>query len=958
MKLCVVLSFVVAVVIAVGSAFGIEHGVGLKYEDPRNSPFLVEAPPLPFPPDGLPASVDLSSQMPPVGNQGAQGSCVGWAFGYYHKTHTEWLEHGWNVSLPQNQYSPAFIYNQINEGNDNGAYPSDAAKLICEHGCANMVDCPYNAADYTSWPTEAAYEHAIPYRGEAGFWLYVGDQAGITALKARLDAGLTTVLGIYVWGNFDNVHLYGYNYCVANRVSPYRGGHAVTIVGYDDGRPTADGPGAFKLVNSWGTAWGQSGYCWMSYKAVMDVGLPGSPHLSQGYAYYMTDKIGYSPTLLGRVKLTHSARDEVGIRLGVGRRASPYWTKDFRSGYVWQSQPPPSTDQPFPANNMVFDMTEGEAYLTGLHDSGFVRCVDGKSDGKSGTIEFLAVDYVAGGVVGVSTEPPVVIPDYNTAVTAAAELPTLAELRVTVISPNGGETWESNSVHTIRWVHTGAPPDKDSIWYSTDNGLNWMFVAEKDPAATSHEWTVPATPSTQALVKVKAVNSVPQADEDKSNAAFTIAAPGAAPWVECRAMPEEPSNLPVRDGGSLTWMRDKGLIFATKGNKAQDFYSYNPGTNTWYQLPPVELGSSERPPKRGTRIAADRNRYVYLVKGNNTQEFWRFDSDSTRWQECETVPIGPSKKRIKGGDDLVYVPAIHGDPDYLYLLKGYKTEFYKYDISSGHWLPLDPAPWANREKYAEGSFLVYDGDRTIYCHQANYYNKDQNPRRHAMFKYDIVGDTWYHDTLNGMPLLGTYGTRKKEKKSKDGASGAWQGDALYALKGGGTQMFYRYDPTSGSWLELDTVPSYTEATGAKRLVKQGGDIVSNGSELYAIKGNKTLELWKYAGATGCYTIWSTASPPRAMGERLELQTSKLEVLPNPIANGWVTLRLAGLGAKRSSSLVRVFDTAGRCIIAQRLGAASWQMGSTLDCRVLPSGVFLVRLDRDGCVYTGKLVVQR
>ncbi len=36
-------------------------------------------------------------------------------------------------------------------------------------------------------------------------------------------------------------------------------GHAVLIVGYDN---TLN---AFKYVNSWGTGWGDAGYCWISY---------------------------------------------------------------------------------------------------------------------------------------------------------------------------------------------------------------------------------------------------------------------------------------------------------------------------------------------------------------------------------------------------------------------------------------------------------------------------------------------------------------------------------------------------------------------------------------------------------------------------------------------------------------------------------------------------------------------
>jgi hypothetical protein len=378
-------------------------------------------------PRRLSVSVDLSSQMPPVGNQGQQGSCAAWAIGYYQKTHYEWLEHEWDLGQTSHQFSPAFIYNQINGGADSGSGYSDAFALITDQGSATMADCPYNQNDYTTWPSESAYARAIPYRGGTAHWFWMKDTTGINQARQRLDSGYTTVIGINVYSNFDNIDSFDYTYCVADTYGGNRGGHAVTIIGYNDTMTTNDGTGAFKMINSWGTGWGQSGYWWMSYVAARH------PALTAQVGFYLDDLIGYSPTMLGRVKITHPARDKIGIRLGVGRPSSPNWTKNFRT---WRQ---PKTDRAFPSHNIVFDMTGGEPYITNeTTDTVFARAIDDVSDSKTGTIDYFAATHLAWNVTGVSSDTPVSIPDYNVGVYARAVIQQTLDVGVTqIVAPAG-----------------------------------------------------------------------------------------------------------------------------------------------------------------------------------------------------------------------------------------------------------------------------------------------------------------------------------------------------------------------------------------------------------------------------------------------------------------------------------------------------------------------------------------
>lgn len=215
---------------------------------------------------GLPSRVDLSSNMPPIGNQGQQGSCVAWASGYALKSYHEKIERRWNYDSPvaggsgQRVFSPAFIYNQINGGRDDGSVISDALALIVRQGAAPWSAMPYRPNDYRTQPKAAAKRAAANYKAQSYRRL---PASNLDSIKAELSKGNPVVFGIGVDDAFYNLGSQVYD---KNRGQFY-GGHAMTLVGYDDSKKSPRGHrGAFKLINSWGTGWGDRGYGWISYK--------------------------------------------------------------------------------------------------------------------------------------------------------------------------------------------------------------------------------------------------------------------------------------------------------------------------------------------------------------------------------------------------------------------------------------------------------------------------------------------------------------------------------------------------------------------------------------------------------------------------------------------------------------------------------------------------------------------
>ena len=201
----------------------------------------------------LPTAIDLSANFPPVGVQGRQNSCVGWAVGYALKSYQERLEERWLFGLAT-VFSPAWIYNQINRGRDDGSFIYEALDLVVDKGAATLWTMPYDHTNYWSQPTDAATREARQYRASGRSRVQ-----GTRQIKAALFNRLPVVVGMDVFDSF--VALRGVNSVYSTFRGPDLGGHAVTIVGYDDQRFG----GAFKAINSWGTGWGSEGYFWLPY---------------------------------------------------------------------------------------------------------------------------------------------------------------------------------------------------------------------------------------------------------------------------------------------------------------------------------------------------------------------------------------------------------------------------------------------------------------------------------------------------------------------------------------------------------------------------------------------------------------------------------------------------------------------------------------------------------------------
>lgn len=232
------------------------HGMGAL---PLSDAEIAASPRAPVHRNFVPERADLSSRMPAVGNQGRQGSCVGWAVAYAARSYYVGAE-GRSLSSRDNIPSPAFLYNAIKPPGDcdTGSNVYQALTFLKRRGVLSLRDYPYSETQCSAVSSIETDKFKID---EFQFI----STAKLDQIKAELAKGNPLVFSMPVTRAFHRLkgsEVYRYP-------DAETGLHAMTLVGYDDRRH------AFKLINSWGTRWGENGFGWVDYE-VFSSGVKGA----------------------------------------------------------------------------------------------------------------------------------------------------------------------------------------------------------------------------------------------------------------------------------------------------------------------------------------------------------------------------------------------------------------------------------------------------------------------------------------------------------------------------------------------------------------------------------------------------------------------------------------------------------------------------------------------------------
>ena len=209
---------------------------------------------------GIDYNVDLrtTGNLPTVWDQGQTSSCTAHGLGaavYYGRK---------KEKKPVFMPSRLFIYwnersLENDTGEDGGGMIRDGIKGLASKGVPPESYWPFEPNEITVCPSSTAYSMAVPNLIKKYERVKIDD----THITAALTTGVPVVFGIQIYDNFYDT---GTNGVVPEPAGQVEGGHCMLIVGR---RPD----NKYIVRNSWGTSWGDNGYCYIPVNYVTNYNL-------------------------------------------------------------------------------------------------------------------------------------------------------------------------------------------------------------------------------------------------------------------------------------------------------------------------------------------------------------------------------------------------------------------------------------------------------------------------------------------------------------------------------------------------------------------------------------------------------------------------------------------------------------------------------------------------------------
>lgn len=148
---------------------------------------------------------------------------------------------------------------------DTGTYLTTALKSIDQYKLCNEYLWEYNIDNFATLPPAECFIDTYLLNN----YTYTRVTQDINDITDCISDGYPIMIGIEIYSSFESsdVDSTGIVPTPNRSKEEFLGGHCMLIVGFDNATQY------FKVLNSWGTNWGSSGYCFMSYDYILNPSL-------------------------------------------------------------------------------------------------------------------------------------------------------------------------------------------------------------------------------------------------------------------------------------------------------------------------------------------------------------------------------------------------------------------------------------------------------------------------------------------------------------------------------------------------------------------------------------------------------------------------------------------------------------------------------------------------------------
>ncbi len=243
--------------------------------------------------DVLPKTFSLKQFCPTPADQGQLATCTGWSVAYGARTILLAMQKKLSnqEQITAEAFDPMFLFNSLKGDHqpecDYGVELGHAVDFLVKSGAVSIKDYQLDCSDAVTGEMKNSARHYRANGYQILFSYYEPEVASkVKPVKAALANGQPVVCNILTYfppksaafvksyrpSFWDVKNLWQPTVQELNyHVSDFGGPHNVVIVGYDDEKFG----GAFELMNSYGTGWGDNGFFWITYEDFYYVGNGG-----------------------------------------------------------------------------------------------------------------------------------------------------------------------------------------------------------------------------------------------------------------------------------------------------------------------------------------------------------------------------------------------------------------------------------------------------------------------------------------------------------------------------------------------------------------------------------------------------------------------------------------------------------------------------------------------------------